>query len=229
MPIDVTCPGCRTRFKVNDKFAGQKGPCPKCKTVIQIPGKGEEVVVHAPEEYGPKNASGVGVLKPISREETKLTAAMVVGIISGVFVVLIAALLLRGLDKIPAWLLGLGAFLVAPPLVWAGYAFLRDNDLEPHRGRYLAIRVLACSLVYALLWGAYVYLPRVFYLEELAVFHLLFIVPPILVVGGFAAFAALDLDFGTGLIHYSFYLLVTATLCFVMGLNLLKLAVTSAG
>lgn len=229
MPIDVTCPGCRTRFKVNDKFAGQKGPCPKCKTVIQIPGKEDEVVVHAPQEYGPKTASGVGVLKPISREETKMSATMVVGIISGVFLVLIAALLLRGLGEKPGWLLGLGAFLLAPPLVWSGYAFLRDDELEPHRGRYLAIRVLVCSVVYTALWGVYVYLPRVFYLDQLELFHLLFIVPPILIMGAFAAFATLDLDFGTGLIHYSFYLLVTVMLCFVMGLDLLELAGTSTG
>lgn len=229
MPIDVTCPGCRTRFKVNDKFAGQKGPCPKCKTVIQIPGKEDEVVVHAPQEYGPKTASGVGVLKPISREETKMSATMVVGIISGVFLVLIAALLLRDLGEKPGWLLGLGAFLLAPPLVWSGYAFLRDDELEPHRGRYLAIRVLVCSVVYTALWGVYVYLPRVFYLDQLELFHLLFIVPPILIMGAFAAFATLDLDFGTGLIHYSFYLLVTVMLCFVMGLDLLELAGTSTG
>lgn len=229
MPIDVTCPGCRTRFKVNEKFAGQKGPCPKCKTVILIPGKDDEVVVHAPEQFGPKNATGQAVLKPISREDTRMSAAMVVGIASGVLLILIVALLLRGLDRIPSWLLGLGAFLLAPPLVWAGYAFLRDDELEPHRGRYLAIRVLICSAVYALLWAAYVYLPRVFYLDQLEVFHLLFVLPPILIVGAFAAFASLDLDFGTGLIHYSFYLLVTVTLCFLMGLDLLKLPGTPAG
>jgi len=223
MPIDITCPGCRTRFKVSDKFAGKNGPCPKCKTVIQVPGKGEEVVVHAPQEYGPKNASGVAVLKPISREETKVTPVMVVGVISAVFLVLIGALLLRNLDEIPTWVLGLGAFVLAPPLVWAGYSFLRDDDLEPHRGRYLAIRVLVCSIVYAVLWLVYAYAPKLaFNLDSLELFHLLFVVPPIMIIGGFAAFAALDLDFGTGLIHYSFYLLVTVTLCFIMGVDLLE-------
>ena len=28
-----------TRFKVSDKFAGQEGPCPKCKAKIKIPAK----------------------------------------------------------------------------------------------------------------------------------------------------------------------------------------------
>jgi len=221
MPIDITCPGCRTRFKVSEKFAGQKGPCPKCKAVIQIPAKGEEVVVHAPEQFGPKDASGKAVLKPISRMETSVSPLMVVGVVSGAFLVLISALLLRGMEP-PPWLLGLGAVLLAPPLVWGGYAFLRDDELEPHRGRSLAVRVAACSLVYAALWGAYTWLPGLaFNLQTLELFHLLFVVPPIMAVGALAALASLDLDFGTGLLHYGLYLLVTVALCLVMGLELL--------
>lgn len=222
MPIDITCPGCRTRFKVSDKFAGQKGPCPKCKTVIQIPAKGDEVIVHAPEEFGPKNAAGVGVLKPISRKETKVSPLLLVSILSGTFMVMIVALLLRGLKPIPPWLLGIGALAVAPPLVWGGYSFLRDDELEPHRGKWLILRVVICSVLYALLWGAYVWLPAwAFSLDQLELFHLLFVVPPIMAGGAVASLATLDLDFGTGLIHYAFYLLVTVVLCFIMGIPLL--------
>ncbi len=221
MPIDVTCPGCRTRFKVSDKFAGQKGPCPKCKTVIQIPAKEDEVVVHTPEEFGPKNSAGVAVLKPISRKEAKMSPLVLVGIISGVFMVLVVALLMRGVED-KSWVLGIGAFLMALPLVWGGYSFLRDDELEPYRGKSLAFRVLICSAVYALLWAAYVWLPPLaFNLDQLELFHLLFIIPPIMAAGAFASLATLDLDFGTGLIHYAFYLLVTAGLCFIMGVNLL--------
>ena len=45
MPIQVTCPKCFTRFSVSEKFAGKKGPCPKCKSEITVPDVGEEVVV----------------------------------------------------------------------------------------------------------------------------------------------------------------------------------------
>ena len=70
MPIQVTCPGCHARFKVSDKFAGQTGPCPKCKKPITIPKKEDEVVIHAPEAYGPKGVDGTATLKPIERKES---------------------------------------------------------------------------------------------------------------------------------------------------------------
>ena len=73
MPIQVTCPGCLKRFSVADKFAGQKGPCPKCKQIITIPKKEDEVVIHAPDhsEAGAVGASGRNVLKTFKRKDTK--------------------------------------------------------------------------------------------------------------------------------------------------------------
>src|SRR5262245_16222518 len=95
MPIQVTCPGCHKRFTVSDKSAGQKGPCPKCKTVIQIPDKSEEVVIHAPEDFGPKDAKGTAVLKPITRSEAKFstTAAVLIGV--AVVAILVVAIIFR--------------------------------------------------------------------------------------------------------------------------------------
>ena len=49
MAINVICPGCHTRFKVSDKYAGVEGPCPKCKVKIKIPEKSDEVVIHTPD------------------------------------------------------------------------------------------------------------------------------------------------------------------------------------
>ncbi len=222
MPIEVLCPGCKTRFQVSEKFAGKKGPCPKCKTVITVPEKTAEVVVHAPEEFGPKNAAGVGVLKPIARRETRVSLVMVVGILSGIALVLLSALLLRGLERIAPWMVGLSALGLAPPLVWGGYAFLRDDEFEPYRGRSLCIRVLICSLVYAALWGAYAYLPELaFNLQRLEVFHVLVLVPPLLAVGAFAALYTLELEFTDGLVHVALYALVTAILALIAGLHLL--------
>ena len=60
--------------------------------------------------------------------------------------VLVAAWILRSLDQVSPWIKGLGALVLAPPLVLAGYTFLRDDELEPYRGRELGLRVAACGL-----------------------------------------------------------------------------------
>jgi hypothetical protein len=222
MPIQVTCPGCHKRFSVSEKFAGQKGPCPNCKAVIQIPSKSEEVVVHAPEGFGPKDAAGRPVLKPITRSETSFSvpAAAVIGVI--VALVLIAAVIIRVTYKgeVPTWILGVGAVLLGPSLAYAGYSFLRNDDLEPHRGRSLWIRSLICGLVYAALWGLYALgLHLVLDGEQLELFQLLYVAPVFLAIGAGTAFACFDLDFGTGAIHYAFYLLVTIVLRLLMGMS----------
>lgn len=37
MSIPVTCPSCKASFKVKDKCAGQRGRCPKCRGMIDVP------------------------------------------------------------------------------------------------------------------------------------------------------------------------------------------------
>src|SRR6187200_1657599 len=37
MPIPFTCPHCGKAMKVDDKFAGQTGPCTACQQPITIP------------------------------------------------------------------------------------------------------------------------------------------------------------------------------------------------
>ena len=216
MAITIICPGCKKRWTVNDKFAGQKGPCPSCKTVIEIPKKGDEVVVHAPDE-GPKDSRGRAVLKPILREETEFSATTAVAIGLAIVVVLGIAVFLRTVKPLPLYLLALGAIGLAPPLVLGGYTFLRNSELEPYRGRELAIRVAACAAAYALLWGVYFWVQWVLKID-FELFQLVYVGPPFVLVGAFAAFASLDLDYTSGLIHYSLYLIVTILLRVVAGL-----------
>jgi hypothetical protein len=45
-----------------------------------------------------------------------------------------------------------------------------------------------------------------------------FVGPPFVLVGGFAAFASLDIDYGSGVVHYSLYLIVTVLLRMVAGM-----------
>ena len=220
MSINVLCPGCKKRFAVSDKFAGQQGPCPNCKTVISIPAKSDEVVVHTPDDVtSPRDSEGKQVLAPILREEPrfspKLAIAAFVGIL-GIFV--IAAAVGRSSEgDVPLIWQGLTAVVLAPIIVRSGYAFLRDDELEPFRGVELILRVTACALVYAFLWGAYAWVQAVLEIDITAT-QLVFVAPVVLFVGTLAAFASLDLDFLSGMVHYGMYLIVTVLLRWVAGM-----------
>jgi hypothetical protein len=223
MSIPVTCPNCHARFKVSEKFAGQTGPCPKCKKPIRVPEKTEEVVIHAPDDFGPKDASGRGVLKPLEREETAVSPVMIAVIVAVVLVTLVVAFLVGRMyaettDGVPAWMLGLGAAVLGPPLAAAGYAMLRDPELEPHRGVSLWVRCLICGLIYAVLWGAYGFVKGGLFEGEIEVFHLVFIAPVMVAAGAVAGLACLELDFTSGALHFGMYLTVTGLLRLLMGM-----------
>jgi hypothetical protein len=223
MAIDVTCTGCKTRFQVSEKFAGKKGPCPKCKTIITIPAKKDEVVIHAPEVTGPKDSKGKAVSQPIFREEVRLSRPVIIGIVGAVLGVLLVAFMLRLAfpgGKVPEVITIVGAFLLAPPLAFAGYTFLRDDELAPHRGQTLLLRLIAPSLVYPLIWGLYWLI--VSYLQIDLPPGLIFmsaVTPAAIAIGAVTAQASLDLELGQGALHYALYLTTTVILRLIMGMN----------
>jgi hypothetical protein len=225
MPISVTCPGCHSRFNVSDKFAGQTGPCPKCKQPIRVPAKSEEVVIHAPEEFGPKDATGRAVLKPMERQETAASPVAIAGIAAAVLATVVVAFVVGRMyanspTGVPAWLLGFGAALLGPPIAVGAYGLMRDTELEPHRGPALWLRSLVCGLIYAALWGVFAVAQTQLFDGQVEIFHLVFIAPVLIVAGGVTSMASLELDFTSGAIHYGIYLLVTCLLRLVMGVGL---------
>jgi len=222
MLIDVVCPGCHKRFQVSEKFAGKTGPCPACKTVIQVPTKEQQVVIHAPEEFGPKDRKGRAVLKPIERTEVRISPVVVVLIVAGSLAALLVAFVLgRAFSEgsVPRPLLAAGALLLAPPLVLGGYTFLRNDELEPYRGISLGIRVSICAVIYAGLWGLYTGLVGYLLGGRVEVWSLVFIAPMLIGAGATASFSCLDLDFGNAAVHYCLYLLITIVMRLVMGLS----------
>ena len=220
MAIVIVCPGCRKRFQVSDQFGGRTGPCPSCKTVIKIPTKAEEVKIHAPEPFatGGKGATGKVVLKPIARTETEFrprTAALVAAAAMGIFLIAIF-----GREMIPGshLLQSLMLLLVSPPLVMGGYFFLQDDELEPYRGKPLYLRAGIIAVTYVVLWFVFGRLIR----DQIPAGELwlwLIAIAPFVVLGGLAGLAALDLDFGSGVLLYSFYALTTTLLAGAAGMN----------
>jgi hypothetical protein len=265
MAIDVTCAACKTRFQVSDKFAGKQGPCPKCKAVITVPSKKDEVVIHVPEGSGPKDSKGQLVLKPIARKETRLTSINIGIIVGSVILVLMVSLALRvtyrkelqpptttvgangglpktkvgtpaGTDKkatakndkktaaaeivVPSalqFILALGSILLAPAIAFAGYTFLRNDELEPYRGQALWMRLAIFALAYPALWG--IYWGVFAYLGVNPPLMALAMIIPLLILGGaFIAHVTLDIEYGAALLHCCMYLSATVLLRLIIGL-----------
>ncbi len=207
MPIRVTCPGCHSRFNVSDKFAGKKGPCPKCKAVILIPTENEQVVIHEPESFGPRNETGQAVLKPISRTETRLTAIHIALIVAGTLLFLAGALMIRFMidDKTapPPVLLVVGALGLGWLMAFTGYTFLRDPDLGGFRGKELWARVGICGLIYAASW---LWMPLMNYaFDGYGLGAWIAACIGMLVMGGFTGMYSFDFDFANGILHYGLF------------------------
>jgi len=208
MPIRVTCTKCHTRFNVSDKFAGKEGPCPKCKTKIKVPDKTEEVVIAGPKATA-VDSKGRSVLSPIRRKDTILSPIQLTIIIASIVGFLVAAFVLRSMlpeaKDFPLWLMGISALLIAPPLVYVAYAFLRDQDLDPFKGSELWARVGICSAVYAITWIA---MPIAYYAfnNHYEVGSYVIAGAAMLVAGGVTGMFCFDLDYFMGSVHYGLYM-----------------------
>lgn len=220
MPIHVICPGCHSRFQVNNKFAGKTGPCPKCKRTIQVPSADQQIVIHAPEhsEAGAKDAAGQHVLKPIERTKTTLRPLAVLGGVVFFSLVMVAAMLVRNVEN-QSFFLILGAIGLAPPIAWVGYAFLRNSELEAYTGISLVTRTLVCAILYAATWALYSWsYGRFFGAAPLETWNLLLLGPLFTFFGTAIAYLCYDLDWGSAFFHYCLYLLVTIVLRLLLGL-----------
>lgn len=221
MAIVVVCQNCHQRFQVSEKFAGKKGPCPKCKTVLTIPAAGEEVKIHTPDhsEGGARGKSGKSVLKPVSRDKAQMPMWAWGAISGAVVVVLVVVFAMRGAEPATQNMVAaLGAILLAPPLCLAGYSFLRNDELEPYSGKWLWIRTAICSAVYVLCWVVYGFMVPPEWTDE--VWKWAFLGPAFGVAGATASFACFDLEFSNGFLHFVFYMGVTMCLAWMMGLPL---------
>ena len=226
MKIQVTCSKCLTRFSVSEKYAGKKGPCPKCKATIQIPTVEDQVVIHAPEEFGPKDAEGRAILKPIEREEIPITRWGIIAVLVAIVAAVIAAIVVRGMGGIHWSLPVLGALLLAPPLVWSGYTFARDQELEAYEGRELVNRVAICSVLFVGLWLLYTWLPA-YVMDydsagELPIAAVVVALAAMIGIGSLVSSITFELESIGGIIHAGFYFIATLLLALLSGIPLFK-------
>ena len=175
----------------------------------------KEVKIHGPEDEAP--VPGRAPAAPIVFVEQPIPKIAYVAVAAGGVAAIVLALVARfawGPGQAPLWLLAATAAIIAMPCAWIGYEIVRDRDLEAYRGRSLLIRTAICGAVYAALWAVKGFLP-----PELTndMWPWVYLAPPFLVAGALAALATLDLDWGTGVAHYSLYVMFTALLRWLAG------------
>ena len=217
MPISVVCPGCYKRFQVSEKFAGKKGPCPNCQTIIDIPK--EQVKIHAPEEFvsGGKTVKGRKILQPLTRLNTDFTLRDILLAAGGLIAVFLIATVLGRLELESNLLGGIGLFLIAFPLAFFGERLLKDaDDLHPLELPVILRKSAICGAAYAFLWICFEFLAK--YMQADGVFILVYLVPFAL-FSLFVAHVVFDFDFARGLFHYLFFFLAVVLLRGLLGLK----------
>lgn len=222
MAIPVTCPSCFKRFSVSDKFAGKTGPCPACQKPIKIPEKSEEVVIHAPDTATPKDSTGKSILSPVRRKEVKLGMPVILGASLGAVTVFAIAIGLRlSGDAPPTGLLAPASFLLGLPLVFVGYWFLQDDELEGFRGRPLLLRCALAALIFAVTWALYAFLPMYISgyesMAEISGLEMAIFIALMIAVGTAASVLIFELEVTQGILHYMLYFAVTFALAWLAG------------
>lgn len=231
MPINVTCPGCLTAFRVSDQYAGKKGPCPKCKKEITIPDpEKDKVTIHAPEVSGPKDSQGKSVLKPISRGQSKISSVQIALIAAIVITYFIVALAIRFSVTVENWkdypmsVLIFGAIALGPPMAFAGYFFVKDEEKGSIQGRDLWIRCSICGALFALLW--FFPILTAYGFRDYSTVAVVIAVSVMFAIGGAIAAGCLELDFLMGLVHYGLYFGVSVLMRVIVNAQALPLEPT---
>lgn len=216
MSIHVICPGCMRQFEVSDRFAGKKGPCPKCGHIIEIP-KGN-VVVHAPDEIivEGRKVKNPDFVQPIERAPFAFTRRQIILNVIGAILVISFAVLFSNIDREQPikWIAGaLGTFVVAFPLARYGYILIRNpDDLEIFLGGELHRKSFLVALGYSFAWflfeGLMIYMNPGF-------FFFLYLVP-IAILAAFIPLVVFDIDYGNSFMLFTLFVLLMILLSGLM-------------
>ncbi len=216
MAIRVICSGCMTSFEVGDQFAGQKGPCPKCGHIIEIPKV--QVVVHAPDEVvqdGKTTRVGKET-RPIEQKRFEFSTQGLLISLLGILLVFGAAF---GVGLVKSAVLSgivgaVAVFGIAFPIARFGYMLIRDaDDLEKLDGSELTQKSLFTALVFGGSWIVFELFVAFLGSQGLTAALLLI---PVAVVGSFGALIFFDCNFGKALLVYAVF-----AACAIFGRGLL--------
>ena len=219
MPLHVICSGCLKRFQVGDRFAGMRGPCPSCGTIIDIPK--ESVDMHGVDDAETtKKEKRKIALRPIPRLGIELDPVQAKYYAGSVLGVLLLTFLIGCLPMYTVFrsILGiLGLCLVVFPLVLFGYQTLRDREqVFAFSGNELYRRTGIVSAGYVVFWCLFEYFltatrADVFiswlYLSAFAILATLFV------------HLLLEMKTRDAFLHYCFFGVSVVLLRFLLGLG----------
>ena len=198
MSIHVIGPGCMTQFEVSDRFAGKKGPCPKCGHIIEIPKA--NVTIVSPDELvvDGKKVQNPDHVRPIEQKSYSFTASAVIVNLAVLTAVLAVALVFHFVHA-PFLAVPVGIALVlavAYPLMKYGYMTFRDpNDLEIFLGGQLGKKSILGAAVLLALWLVYELVLLYMNPGGMALAYLI----PVAVFAAFVPVVIFDMDFSDSL------------------------------
>lgn len=215
MAIHVICPGCMARFEVSDRFAGKKGPCPKCGHIIEIPK--ENVTIVAPDEMvvDGKKVHNPDMVRPIERKTYSFTGQALVVNLAVAAAVLIVAAIFHFVHFLPL-AIPIGVLLggtAAFTLVKYGYMTFRDpDDLEIFLGGTLGKKSVIAAVILMFLWILYELLLLYMNPGGMALAYLV----PVAVLAAFVPVVLFDMSFTDSLAVAAVFLLAVILLRGIM-------------
>ncbi len=203
------------RFQVSEKFAGQKGPCPKCGHIIEIPK--EKVIIHAPDEIivEGKKVKNPEFVRPIERESFSFTRRQIIVNIVGACCIVLFAYLFHFLGSgIVKWSAAtLGILVTAFALARTSYILVRNpDDLEIFLGRELFRKSAFTAIGYTIAW--LVLEVFLFYFNP-GLYVVLFLVP-IVFLASFIPLIFFDTDYSDSCMLFIVFVLVIVLLRGIM-------------
>ncbi len=192
-----------------------------------VPAKSEEVVVHGGDGYGPTDSKGRQVLKPVFRQETKLSPVLIAGILGAIVMVIVVALAIRfqGYEpgEFPLAVLVGGAIVLGPGLALGGYTFLRDQETEPYTGSEFWIRGGVCGVLYAATWAMMYLIPMAGFDYTVATSTVT--LGLMAAIGGGVALASYEMEYLMGIVHFGLFLIVCLALRWIIGLSVVPVEI----
>ena len=221
MAIDVICTGCHKRFQVSDEFAGRKGPCPGCKTVIEIPKLEDIVVVHERETTKTGAPTKLNSIRRHGTTVSKLEIIISLAAVTlGLTTAFIGRFTISGASSSPGILIwGIAGSMLGIGTSLLGYIVLRNSELEIVNDRKTILKASGIGILYAVLWRLQIIITDSALTMEDGI-----ILPGVIVlalaltaIASFLPMVLLEFEFAQGLVHTSLFIAALVAYSLILG------------